>query len=477
MSNPLANDNIVSKIKGKFKNKEKRNDVSHTITSYLIGMNNAIDICAEACSCCWDKSIPDDFEGRAHYIAKRTTTGHSSVIEHSNFIVYLNIPDIYVNDLLEILGNSCFKYLNYHIEKSSLFGWHLLVGGSYRGYANMYMEAVDLNNPIIKAITEELYTYANSCMFEDICEKGLLNKDKFMNVEPDENFNLLGKNNMTLVDTDLYTIVGADDLVKIIRNIRHANDEFSTQLSVYDLIKFGTITVLFKNMSRTATHQLVRHRNAITQESQRYVDYSGACFTSPDQYKPEKYDPEHKYNISFAGGPNQRLTLKEIGEAECAIYGMLNASGLADSCRVIREDARAFLPSNVQCKKLYMTFTYNSFAKFLYLRVDKAAQAEIRTYAKALKEWFRANVQVTDSMIDVYTVTPKIKLKGESEYAELIGYEDSVEEANKDELKDHFTEEEYVSALGLDKEGEDLDGTDDNSQLLKEMEAKNHGDI
>jgi thymidylate synthase ThyX len=50
-----------------------------------------------------------------------------------------------------------------------------------------------------------------------------------------------------------------------------------------------------------------------------------------------------------------------------------------------KEDARAFLPSNVQCKRLYMTFTINSLNKFLELRTDPHAQTEIRSYALDIK--------------------------------------------------------------------------------------------
>ena len=47
---------------------------------------------------------------------------------------------------------------------------------------------------------------------------------------------------------------------------------------------------------------------------------------------------------------------------------------------IFKEDARAFLPMNVKTT-LMMTFTYWNFAKFLDLRLDKAAQLEIRRMA------------------------------------------------------------------------------------------------
>ena len=138
-------------------------------------------------------------------------------------------------------------------------------------------------------------------------------------------------------------------------------------------------------MSRIITQQLCRHRNAITQESQRYVDYSNSCFNPPYIFKPGKYDPDYKYTIKF-GGSSFKMTLDELGEYMTNIYGMLTSD---KNHPLMKEDARAYLPGNTQCRKIYMTFTYASLIKFLELRESKAAQAEIRMYAQNIGSWFR----------------------------------------------------------------------------------------
>lgn len=146
-----------------------------------------------------------------------------------------------------------------------------------------------------------------------------------------------------------------------------------------------SVTILFKNMSRTGTHQLVRHRNAITQESQRYVDYSEACFANPAKFKPDKYDPKEVYEITF-GGSTANYTLDELGAEMQKIYTQLrNPSN--GSTPLLKEDARGFLPGNIECKRLYMTFTYTTLLAFLHLRCDPAAQAEIRKYATEIQEF------------------------------------------------------------------------------------------
>ena len=142
--------------------------------------------------------------------------------------------------------------------------------------------------------------------------------------------------------------------------------------SVYENII--PIMIEFKNMSRTATHQLVRHRNAITQESQRYVSAENATFTIP----MEDYEEKKMYNISIFGSSHMG-SLTDLASELLAIYKQLIQQGLK------KEEARAFLPSNVNCGRLYMTFTIASLKKFLQLRTDPHAQYEIRQYALAIE--------------------------------------------------------------------------------------------
>lgn len=443
--NPLANENTVVKIKRKMKKPQEVVSAS-PVAIELIGMNNAIPICAEACSCCWDKVPPEDYAGKAEYIAKRSRIGHTSVLEHSNYVIYINADMQYSDDIMTLLSWNHYLYTKL-MKSDDGTEWHLIIGGSFRAYADLYREADDLNNPILKAITGNLYTYGNSAAFEDICKLGLLDKTMFKNIEPDENCCLLTDENVTEIESDLFKLVGVDEVSKLYTNLYNANKEAASMVTTYDLIKFCTISVLFKDMSRTGTHQLVRHRNAITQESQRYVDYSKSCFNSPDMFKPEKYDANHKYKIRFGPSAQMNLTLSEIGQAICDIYGMLyNPAVAGNGNALLKEDARAFLPSNVQCKKLYMTFTYKSFFKFLNLREDKAAQAEIRKYAIALGDVFRERTKFnTKEIMDLYT-QPKLKV------SDPFTFDIDLEE--KEEVID-LTAEDYINAAGLGGEDEE----------------------
>jgi hypothetical protein len=127
-------------------------------------------------------------------------------------------------------------------------------------------------------------------------------------------------------------------------------------------------------MSRIITQQVTRHRNGITQESQRYVNYTGAMFNSPAKFK-DKYDPHKIYKTSVGN-----YTMESLGEVLTLVYGELVNQG------VEKEDARGYLPGNTQCGKLYMTFTLRALMVFLHLRLDSHAQAEVRLSAEDLGE-------------------------------------------------------------------------------------------
>ena len=148
------------------------------------------------------------------------------------------------------------------------------------------------------------------------------------------------------------------------------------------------------------------------------------------------------------------LTLNEIGEAEASIYAQLNNPTITGADHALsKEDARAFLPSNIQCKKIYVTFTYKSLLKFLDLREDTAAQAEIRLYATTLGDIFRTNTKFTKEDNRTYSL-PRILIEPRFEVAtEDLGEMTTEEEIDPNAI-DPSDEERYIAAIGLNKEEE-----------------------
>ncbi len=117
--------------------------------------------------------------------------------------------------------------------------------------------------------------------------------------------------------------------------------------------------------------QWIRHRIGTYNEmSLRY------CLAKRDFYIPEDLSGEtlEKYK-------------KTINDAFDA-YEAIVASG------VKREQARGVLPLSLYTL-YYWTVNARSLMNFLKLRLDKAAQPEIREYAKALLEIFRETMPVT----------------------------------------------------------------------------------
>lgn len=369
----MASFNIANK-------KNSDHTYGEPVEASLVYMNDGIRVCAEACACCWDTPLPDSYEDKVTYLAKRAKIGHTSVFEHSNIITLINLGNKPRFNEKEEMADAMasFRYLNGRFAEDSKQNTYLLIGGTYRGYDEAFKRSKDpSNNSILRAISSVLYANVNSGIFYDLVNKNILNEELFTNVEPDSvsrYFNHLPET--VMYEDDHVKFVSVDNINQIRANLIDiiGEDIFTND----DIGYVASMTILFKDMSRTATHQLVRHRNGITQESQRYVDYSNSTFADPATFKPDKYDPSKIYTVEF-GGQKFEMTSMEIGEAIIGLYENVRNQGM------LKEDARAFLPGNVKCRKLYMTFTYATFMKFLELRCDTHAQAEIRTFANSCK--------------------------------------------------------------------------------------------
>lgn len=445
-TNPLVDTGLLGKIKTTVSNRKdatKSNSQNGSIYSAFVGMNDAIRICAETSACCWDKPIPNGYDNKAEYVAKRARAGHTSVLEHSNFITYFRVPMSYMEDLVTFLTECDYLTTWSHATKNG-DGFHLLVGGSLRGYSDLYKETSDLNNAIIKAITGILKVYSNSAAFEDICKLGLMDINGFMNVDP-----MINETDVISIPnaehSDLFDVISMDSMDKLVEKIWSIDPEIVHMLKVYDLLPFLKITINFKNMSRIITQQLCRHRNAITQESQRYVDYSKSAFNSPAKYV-SKYESDHKYAVRFGtSSPLLHMTLQELGEAIGSVYSQLNNPAIAGNDYALkREDARAYLPGNTICRKIYITFTFKNLLKFLDLREDTAAQAEIRYYATQIGNWWRSVSPFTSKEACNEYIKPKLLCSHNIAFS--LSDLETAEEAID------ITEEDYIKATGLDKE-------------------------
>ena len=136
----------------------------------------------------------------------------------------------------------------------------------------------------------------------------------------------------------------------------------------WSVLEHCSMTVRISDISRSCTHQLVRHRigNSYTQESQRYFD----PLDEPDWYViPPRVDENPELRSKYIHARNE----------EAKEYRFYREQGIP------KEDARFCLPN--ACKTVVTwTFNMNSLIWFLEQRMKKDAQWEIRMLAQKLHE-------------------------------------------------------------------------------------------
>ena len=129
--------------------------------------------------------------------------------------------------------------------------------------------------------------------------------------------------------------------------------------------KHGSATFLIEGVSRTCSHQIVRHRLAsFSQESQRYVSL-------------EKGGWSAVVPPAMAANPEAKAVLDAAWDDLQQAYARLRELGIR------KEDARFLLPNAAETK-LVMTLHFPGLRHFLWLRLDKAAQWEIRQVAQEM---------------------------------------------------------------------------------------------
>jgi thymidylate synthase (FAD) len=151
--------------------------------------------------------------------------------------------------------------------------------------------------------------------------------------------------------------VSLDEARTIIRRVMGYNHE--------SVIEHACFTFFIEDISRSLTHQLVRHRIAsYTQQSMRYVD-----LTKSESYfiKPESIEKQEELSALF-----------DYAMTRCkTVYDTLREKGIPP------EDARFVLPIATQTK---IAFTMNAreLKHFFMMRCCLRAQWEIRELANRM---------------------------------------------------------------------------------------------
>lgn len=145
------------------------------------------------------------------------------------------------------------------------------------------------------------------------------------------------------------------------------------QVGHFSVLEHASATFYIEGVSRTCTHQIVRHRHFnYSQLSQRYVDQSTIGYVVPPAIRKTA---EAMYLIK----DNVEHALVEYKRSLDTIQKVYPEAKRKE----MREAARAVLPGCMETK-LVMTGNHRAWRDFLSKRLSPAADAEIREVAQAL---------------------------------------------------------------------------------------------
>jgi thymidylate synthase (FAD) len=145
------------------------------------------------------------------------------------------------------------------------------------------------------------------------------------------------------------------------------------------VLEHANYSVLVEGVSRSLTHELVRHRAgfAYSQLSQRYVDESNACFVVPPAViGDEKLEAAWRAQVESA-----QQTYVSLVEQLMERYGWV--ADRVHRRKMAREAGRAVLPNATETK-VVVTGNVRAWRTMLELRSSEAAELEIRRFAVAM---------------------------------------------------------------------------------------------
>ena len=277
------------------------------------------------------------------FIAARVREGHEDIIEHVVITLRVRGTD-------EPLR---WRLLNRHCEISQLADDDWIVSGNTRVWLDFFRQGVARNAiPIVSAVSPKV--------FDEFVDR-TVDMPTAQIVVTD----LSGSWQMP----DMALLSPAEDAPMRVTLLGFTQPQFDDPALA---LHHGAATFFFEGISRTCTHQLVRHRLAsFSQESQRYVDLSKGGW---DAVVPK----------AVAANPDAMAVMSAFWEDAETKYAQLRKLGIR------KEDARFLLPNAAETR-IITTMNYAAWSHFLWLRaVDKAAQWEIRAMGQRVLEMLYA---------------------------------------------------------------------------------------
>jgi thymidylate synthase (FAD) len=163
------------------------------------------------------------------------------------------------------------------------------------------------------------------------------------------------------------------------------------------VLEHATYSVLIEGVSRSLTHELVRHRAgwAYSQLSQRYVDESVADFVMPPAIiGDEALERAWREQVESA-----QRTYVSLVEDLMQRYGWV--ADKVHRRKMAREAARAVLPNATEAK-IVATGNVRAWRTMLELRASEGAEQEIRRFAIAALRLMQGEAPAIFSDFEIY---------------------------------------------------------------------------
>lgn len=416
---------------------QERNLNNGALDCQLISFSDANYTCSMAAKICIGKDVDSDYSKRLEHIARVVGRGHESTIAQSNIVMLLSFNQSYERSFFDLTGAT--KFLNVVTRHNpDIDITYALIGGSIRAYKYFIRETDDLTNPISKAIRDNLYISCEKEFFLDMIEDDIMYADKFTflptgesKIEEEKYFN----DNKELETGHVQTTTESHQEITMgnVVDIVYSDDPYAVLDSVKgfgftlrDVLKCTSCTIRFHDISRSVSQQITRHFAGISQESQRYVNYSEANFICPCRFNKEQYPNGNDTKITIN---DKEYTAQSFGEEISKYYEQLLNQNF------LKQDARGYLPFNVTTKIL-MTFTFSDLIHFLNMRLDKASQPEVQAISKELLENLKKHEEssflfTSNKIENLITLieSPKYKF-----YIKAITTNDNVDEVISEEI-------------------------------------------
>jgi len=147
-------------------------------------------------------------------------------------------------------------------------------------------------------------------------------------------------------------------------------------------IEHANFNFMVWGVSRTLTHELVRHRIAsYSQLSQRYVDSSDCAFVVPPGIQEIKDTKPHIYDVWLKHCQDSQELYKTLTAELSEMYQDIESK--LERRKKARQAARSVLPNATETK-IFITCNGRALRHFCEMRANPAADLEIRKLAVAM---------------------------------------------------------------------------------------------